>query len=106
MGPVPSVWDETKVLDAKVAEYILLARRSGDTWYIGAMTDWTARDLEVDLSFLGEGKFRASVWKDGINADRRAEDFVKTEQAVTSVDKLQVHLAPGGGFVAILKLVE
>jgi alpha-glucosidase len=103
LGPVPSVWDETIVLDAKVSDYVLLARRSGDTWYIGAMTDWTARDLEVDLSFLGDGKYIAEIWKDGINADRYAEDFVMTEMSVTSNDKLQVHLAPGGGFVAVVR---
>jgi alpha-glucosidase len=103
LGPVPSVWDETIVLDAKVSDYLLMARRSGDTWYIGAMTDWTAIDLVVDLSFLGEKQYNAVIWKDGINADRFAEDFVKTEQIVTAGDELHIHLAPGGGFVGVLK---
>src|SRR5271169_181811 len=57
LGPVPSEWDETKVLDARIADYVVVARRNGRDWYIGAMTDWTARNLEIDLSFLPEGNF-------------------------------------------------
>lgn len=101
LASVPSVWDETVVLEAKVADYILLARRSGDTWFIGAMTDWDPRDLTVDLSFLGNGKFILRSWEDGANADRYAEDFTVDEQLVGSSDSLRVHLAPGGGFAAI-----
>src|SRR5581483_7518453 len=55
LGPVPSVWDDTKVLDGKIAEYVLVARKSGNDWYVGAMTDWTPRDLEIDFSFLPDG---------------------------------------------------
>src|SRR5437667_8451081 len=57
LAPVPSTWDETKALDGKISEYVAVARRSGRDWYVGAMTDWTARDLEIDLAFLTEGKF-------------------------------------------------
>ena len=57
LGPVPTVWDETKVLDAKIGEYVVVARRNGREWYVGAMTDWTARELEIDLSFLPDGTF-------------------------------------------------
>src|SRR6185437_10189678 len=69
LAPVPTEWDETRVLDAKIAEYVLVARRSGRDWYIGAMSDWTGRDLEVDLSFLPEGNFTMEAYEDGVNAD-------------------------------------
>ena len=99
---VPSVWDDTKVLDAKVSDYILIARRSGSTWFVGAMTDWDAREMDLDLSFLGEGNYSMQIWKDGVNADKHASDFTKEERQVTSVSKLQINLAPGGGWVAII----
>ena len=99
---VPSVWDDTKVLDAKVSDYILIARRSGGTWFVGAMTDWDAREMDLDLSFLGEGNYSMQIWKDGVNADKHASDFTKEERQVTSVSKLQINLAPGGGWVAII----
>src|SRR5216684_5516558 len=70
LGPVPTVWDETKVIDGKIGEYVVVARRHGQDWYIGAMTDWTARQLEIDLSFLAEGHSRMDEYQDGPNADR------------------------------------
>jgi len=100
LGPVPTEWDETKVLDAKIAEYVLVARRNGSDWYIGAMTDWTARDLEVDLSFLPNGKFTMEAYQDGANADRFASDYKKTSSAVDKTSKMKIHLAPGGGWAA------
>lgn len=100
---VPSTWDETVVLDAKYSDFVVIARRNGDTWYVGAMTDWDARDLEVDLSFLPKGKYVASIWQDGANADQRATDYKKVSQDVKASDKLNIHLAPGGGWAAIIK---
>ena len=78
MASVPTVWDETVALTGSVGEYIAIARRSGDTWYIGAMTDWTPRELELDLSFIGNGNYDVESFADGINADRAARDFRKT----------------------------
>jgi alpha-glucosidase len=100
LSPVPSVWDETKVLDAKLGEYVLLARRSGRDWYVGAMTNWTGRDLEVDLSFLPSGTFSMDAYQDGVNADRNASDYRKTKVQVRSGQKLKITLAPGGGWAA------
>ncbi len=100
LAPVPTVWDETKVLDAKISQYVLLARRNGSDWYVGAMTDWTPRDLEVDFSFLPEGNFTLEAYQDGINADRNASDYRKTTQQITKSTRLKIHLAPGGGFAA------
>jgi alpha-glucosidase len=100
LAAVPTVWDETRVLGAKVGEHILVARRSGKDWYIGALTNWTARDIDVDLSFLGAGGFAADLYRDGPNADRAGVDYVREKRSVTPADHLRVHLAPGGGFAA------
>jgi alpha-glucosidase len=101
---VPSVWDETRVLEAKTGDYVAIARKSlqGD-WYLGAMTDWTARDLQIDLSFLGEGDFNMDIWQDGINADRNANDFTRKSVNVSGKTKQNIHLAPGGGWVSIIR---
>ncbi len=103
LSKVPTVWDETKVLYAKVGEYVVIARRNGNTWYIGGMTNWKQRDFEIDLSFINDGQHTLKLWKDGINADRYAEDFVKTAKSISKGDKIKVHLAPGGGFAAIVE---
>ncbi len=102
LSVVPSVWDDTKVLDAKVSDYIAVARRSGDTWYVGAMTDWDARTLDLKLDFLGDGNYTMKVWKDGINADKHAADFAQSELNVSSSSTVQIKLAPGGGWAAII----
>lgn len=102
LSKVPTVWNDTKVLDAKVGEYILTARRNGDKWYIGAMTNWTPRDLTVDFSFLPDGEYKIDIWQDGINADRDATDYKKVSQIVNKNTKLNIHLAPGGGWVGIV----
>ena len=99
---VPSVWDDTKVLKGKVADYIAIARRSGDSWYVGAMTDWDARTLELDLNFLPEGNYKMKIWKDGINADKHAADFAMEEMVVTSTSTVKAKMASGGGWVAII----
>jgi len=103
LAKVPTVWDETKVLDAKVADYVLIARKNGDKWYVGAMTDWTARELTVDFSFLGSGLHTIDIYKDGINADRFGNDYKKETKTISAEDKMKIKLAPGGGWVAIIK---
>lgn len=101
IASVPTVWDETRVIEGRMGEYIVMARRKGDCWYVGGLTDWTARDIEVDLSELGlTGCCMVKVFSDGINADRRASDYsLKTVRRDAS-EPLKIHLAPGGGFVA------
>lgn len=98
LSVVPTVWDETRVLDAKISEYVLLARRNGSDWYVGAMTNWTPRDLEIDFSFLPDGNFTLDSYEDGVNADRNASDYKKTTRQVNKSTKLKIHLAPGGGW--------
>jgi alpha-glucosidase len=97
---VPVVWDDLKVLDAKVGDYLLLARRSGDDWFVGGMTDWSERKLELDLSFLPAGEYNIEEFRDGINADKYAQDYKHLKSSVKSGDKLKIEMAPGGGWVA------
>jgi alpha-glucosidase len=100
LAAVPTVWDETKVLNAKIADYIAVVRRSGKEWYAGAMTDWTARDLDLDFSFLPEGTFQMQAYEDGVNADRMGSDYKITKTQVSNKTKLKIKMAPGGGWAA------
>jgi alpha-glucosidase len=100
---VPTVWDETRVLAARVGDYVAVARRSGDVWYIGAMTDWDSRSLSLDLGFLADGVWSAEVFRDGPNADRNPQDYARVESSVEPTDTLVAELAPGGGWVARLE---
>jgi alpha-glucosidase len=97
---VPVVWDDIKVLTGKVGDYLLLARRSGKEWFVGGLTDWSPRDLDLDLSFLGTGEYTMEVFQDGINADKYASDFKHLRLEVKPDLKMKIHLAPGGGWVA------
>lgn len=107
ISQVPTVWDETRVLEAAVSDYILIARRNGDNWFIGGMTDWSSRDLELDLSFLTDGKkYKMTMYKDGLNADRIAIDFKQTKSTVDNTYNKIIHLAKGGGVAIILELIK
>ena len=102
---IPTVWNETVVLHGKVGEYIAVARRKGKNWYIGAMTNWTPRNLNLDLSFLKDNqKYSMKIYKDGVNAERFAEDFKIEELTVNSNSKIEASMAAGGGWCAIVKI--
>ena len=103
ISTIPTVWEETIVLDGKMGDYIITARRKGDTWYIGGLTDWEARDLEVDLSFLGEKTYNGKLFKDGVNAERIGRDYKTESIQAQKGDKIKIPLASGGGFALILK---
>lgn len=103
---IPVVWDDLKVLDAKISDYLLLARRSGNDWFIGALTDWNNREMELNLSFLPAGEFVMEIFQDGINADKHAQDYKHLKSTVKSGDKLKINLAPGGGWVAKISPVK
>ncbi len=106
LSQVPSVWDETHVLDARVADYILVARKSGEEWYLGAMTDGTARKLEVDLKFIPDGELEAVILRDGPNAHRYGSDYEKEVRSLSKQDKWTIELAPGGGWAARIYPIE
>ena len=103
MAAVPTVWDETVALDGKIGDYAAIARRKGADWYVGVMTDWDAREMELDLgAFLPGGSWRVEIFRDGVNADRKATDYVREVQTVSvpSQGSLKVKMAPGGGWTA------
>ena len=97
---IPVVWDDTRLLQGKVAQYTVMARRSGNEWFIGAITNWDERDIELNTGFLEPGKYRLEAIEDGINANNRAEDYRKIEMDFQAGDVLKLNLASGGGWVA------
>jgi alpha-glucosidase len=102
LGPVPAVWDETRVLQAKLGDYVALARRRGSDWWIGAITDGDERTLSIDLSFLPAGSFELDAFADGPNADRWGSDYQRSKSKVDRTTGFNVRLAPGGGWAARL----
>ncbi|HEY7514981.1 MAG TPA: glycoside hydrolase family 97 protein [Vicinamibacteria bacterium] len=103
LGPVPAVWDETRVLQAKMGDYVALARRKGREWWIGAITDATARTLSLEVSFLPEGGYELDAFADGVNADRWGSDYTRAKSRVDRSTRLDVPLAPGGGWAGRLR---
>ena len=100
LANAPTSWDDTKALEGKIGEYAIIARRKGDSWYIGGMTDWNSREVEIDLSkILPEGKdFKAEIIKDVENSNRMATDYVREVQEITSATTLKIKMQKGGGF--------
>jgi len=100
IGSLPTTWDETNILDGRIGEYIVTVRQKGNHWYIAGMSNWTARDIILHFDFLpGTHPYRATICKDGINADRYAADYILTDSIVQRTDQMTFHLAPGGGFL-------
>ena len=99
---VPTDWQDTRVLNGEVGDYVTIARkdRNGEGWYLGSVTDEQARELDVPLSFLDPRRpYVAQVYRDGDDADWKANPFAfaRETREVTSTDTLRVRLAPGGG---------
>lgn len=109
IAQIPTVYEQVIPLDGKLGEYLVVAKKKGNRWYISAMNNWQARDLTIDLSaidglkYLEGFKGKANIFADGINADREATDYKHTYQQISTDDKLQVHLAPAGGWTAIIE---
>lgn len=95
--------EETRILQGTMGEYIVSARRVEADWYIGGMTNWDSREVTLDLSFLGNGNYTATIFKDGVNAAKQATDYKKEVKTVTSQTQLKLLMAPGGGFAISLK---
>ena len=99
IAEIPTIWDETVSLNGEIAKYITMARRKGDIWYLGSMTNWDCRNLDLNLSFLGEGKYKAEIFRDGKNANRSASDYAKEVAEIPANRKMSITMASGGGFV-------
>jgi alpha-glucosidase len=100
---VPVSWDETIALEGVFGEYAVVARKKDSDWYIGGLTNWNAREVTIDLAQFAAGDYKAVILRDGINADRMAEDYIYEERSVSSDESLQIPMMPGGGFAILLK---
>jgi len=100
MAAVPTTFDATVALDGKVGDFVSIARRKGNTWFAGVMTNWNAREITMDLSFLGAGNYKAILFEDGVNANRDATDYIRKEITVTAKDELTIKMTSGGGWAA------
>ena len=106
LDKVPTVWDDTKVLNGEPAHFVTIARKHGDTWYLGSMTNWDARDLDVPLDFLGAGEYQAQIFADGPDAETNAKSLAISTRTVKVSDHLALHLASGGGAAVIFTPVR
>ncbi len=100
IAEVPTIWDETIVLDGKVGEYVVIARRSGDRWYVGGITNWEEREIEINLSELGLKTSQGVEFRDGVNANKIAEDYIKNNINIEN-NIYNAKMSKGGGFVII-----
>lgn len=97
---VPTVWDDTEVLDGVVGQHLVIARRSGQDWFLGALTDREPRKMSVKLRFLETGRWRIRLWHDAPDCALHAEHLLVEERVVKASDTLHLVLAPAGGAVA------
>ena len=103
IASVPTTWDETRALEAKAGEYLIVAKRKGSKWFVGGITNATARDFRLKLDFIGAGPHKMTAFKDGVNADYQAMHYNKVEQNVTAATALDIHMAPNGGWAAVIE---
>jgi alpha-glucosidase len=94
---VPTTWDVTKVLNGNPGEFVTIARRHGNEWYLGSITNWSSRELRIPLNFLGTGMYRAELYEDAADANQSPKHISMREQNVRSSDVLTLRLASGGG---------
>ena len=94
---VPTTWDETRVLHARVGNYVTIARKKDDEWYLGSITDWTLRELSVPLGFLGDGDYVAEIYADGADTDKNAESISIRKVLISSDQEIKITMGPGGG---------
>lgn len=100
IASIPTTFNTTVALDSKLGEYVAIARKKDNVWYVGAMSNWDAREIAIDFSFLGEGNYEAEVFQDGLNADKNATDYKREMIKLTAKDNLTIKLQSGGGWAA------
>lgn len=99
ISKIPTVWDETKVLQAKFGEYLVQARKTGDVWYVAGMSGELAKEIIIDFSFLGGGNYSAQILRDGPNSDRIGTDYLFENAPINKDSKYTINMAHGGGFI-------
>ncbi len=103
IASVPTTWDETRALEAKAGEYVVVAKRKGSKWFIGGITGEEERDFQLKLDFLGDGSHKMTAFKDGVNANYQAMHYNKVEQNVNSASIIRIHMAKNGGWAAVIE---
>lgn len=106
IAQIPTVWDETRAIEARAGEYLTIARRSDNKWFIASLTNWDQRNLKVELDFISDGKYKVEILKDGINANRYGSDFKIVNKEAQRGQILEINMANGGGWAAILTPIE
>ena len=106
LGSIPTTWDETKIIDGKIGEYIITARRKGNHWFIGALNNSIQRDITIKFDFLSSGSFKTTICKDGLNAHNYGADYELMEKSFDKTSVEAFHLAPGGGFLLRLQSID
>ena len=104
LGSIPTTWDETRILQGKIGEYIITARRKGNDWFIAGLNNSVAREIDLSFDFITEGDYKMIVCKDGLNAHNYGSDYVLNEMLVNKSTEYNLKMAPGGGF--LIKLVS
>jgi alpha-glucosidase len=99
---VPTAWDETRFIDGAPETHVVVARRKGDAWYVGAMTNEQSRTVAIPLGFLGGGKFKADIWQDG----GAANDVEHVVKSISNRDVLHIHMSAGGGGAIAIKPLQ
>ena len=99
---VPTTWDETRFVQGEPGEYLVLARRQGDVWYLGGITNWTPREIDLPLKFLGTGEYEVKLDTDGSLDESRPNEVSERHEIVNVAKSVHISLAPGGGFVAVI----
>jgi len=103
---VPTNWEDTRCIQGAVGDFITVARKSGESWFVGSMTDWDERELAIPLDFLGKGSYEAEIWMDAYESGEYPDRLMKTKKTVTADDVIQANLASGGGHVMVLRPVK
>ena len=104
IAEIPTIWDNTLALNGEIGQYVSIARRKDGIWYVGSLTNWDGRTLQLDLSFLGEGNWQAEVFRDGANANKIASDYKKETIAIPANRQITITMAQGGGYA--MKIIK
>jgi len=102
MKIVPTTWDDIKFLGGYPGEWVALAKRSGDKWFIGVMNNSKAKTVEIKLDFLQPGNYNAETWADTKNSDKEAKELKKTSATLKSPGTLKIKMAKNGGYVGVI----
>jgi alpha-glucosidase len=99
LGSIPTTWDDTKILQGKIGEYIITARKKDNDWFIAGMNNEAPREITLTLDMIENKNYSATICRDGLNAHSYGSDYTIVEQTVKHNEQLKINMAPGGGFL-------